>query len=483
MTVVNDYTALLSGFTQHPGHAAGGPIFVTYAFYEAGEVPPTWEYEPYPNDGYFSFSATQRTAFRLAASRMEDVAGVRFVEVDDPADAAIRVMGTDGSAWGGWAAYPGGDGRLVIDNSGNFGPGTYAFETMLHELGHAVGLKHPFDGDPVLVATFDDHDHTLMSYTSNGINDTRYAPFDAQALTYLYGAEAAVPAGWRYTYLEAADRLEVRGTPGADLLFGLARGSELHGLGGDDGFRASAGHDRLYGGAGDDSVDGSLGQDLLYGGADNDLFVLGQGDGTVYGGSGADRIELTLAMTLALGVASPAGWAAFAVETVALLAGGSVTGDRFANTLAGGRARDTLAGGDGDDSLAGDRAADRLDGDTGDDTLAGGDHDDVLDGGTGADRLDGGTGRDLLLSLDGGDILWGGTGADEFRLSRGAASLHVVKDFEDGSDTIGGFAKGLSFGQLTLRDTAIGVMVERGTAAIHLHGLSAAGIDAGDFLF
>ena len=43
--------------------------------------------------------------------------------------------------------------------------------TFLHEIGHNIGFKHPFDGDYVLSAADDDFGHTVMSYTSGESRD------------------------------------------------------------------------------------------------------------------------------------------------------------------------------------------------------------------------------------------------------------------------------------------------------------------------
>src|SRR5690606_29123804 len=114
------------------------------------------EYEPYNNDGYSAFSSVQRANFKKALNKMEQTAGIKFIEVDDPGNAMIKVMKTSGSAYGGWADYGSAkanyslNGYLVIDGASTFAPGTVDFETILHELGHTAGLKHPFEGGKTL---------------------------------------------------------------------------------------------------------------------------------------------------------------------------------------------------------------------------------------------------------------------------------------------------------------------------------------------
>ena len=54
----------------------------------------------------------------------------------------------------------------------------------LHEIGHALGLKHPFSGSPVLLPNLDNALHTVMSY--NGYEPT-LGFFDKQAIAAIYG--------------------------------------------------------------------------------------------------------------------------------------------------------------------------------------------------------------------------------------------------------------------------------------------------------
>ncbi len=83
----------------------------------------------------------------------------------------------------------------------------------------------------------------------------------------------------------------LKGTDGADSIFGLGGNDKLEGLGGNDHLSGGAGNDHLLGGAGDDTVNGTndltLGRfevDTLTGGAGRDRFILTNNDTSYYFG-------------------------------------------------------------------------------------------------------------------------------------------------------------------------------------------------------
>jgi len=266
MAVVSDYTAIISGYNWNSMTGAeSAPVFITYAFLENNEVPSLADYQPYTNDGYTAFDATQRTSFKQALAEFEAVAGIKFVEVDDPSYASISVMNTSGSDWGGWASYGyssdsySSNGRLVIDGTGTYASGTGWFEVILHEIGHSMGLKHPFDGDPTLTSSLDNDNYTLMSYTSNGTNDTSLATLDIDALQAMYGPMSGINGLWSWSWSDITEQFLLAGAGTNDKLIGIDAPSTINGLGGND---------SIWGRDANDTLNGGDGDDVLYGGTE-----------------------------------------------------------------------------------------------------------------------------------------------------------------------------------------------------------------------
>jgi len=134
------------------------------------------------------------------------VSDLKFVKVDNSATADINIQFVQGIT-GGNTVYNNDDTQVTIQfqpltNAGfDIGDATNGnADNLLHELGHAVGLKHPFDGSGALggnkitlPSNLDNTDYTLMSYTHSSdksISDGLYSPGDISALQDLYGAPA-----------------------------------------------------------------------------------------------------------------------------------------------------------------------------------------------------------------------------------------------------------------------------------------------------
>lgn len=84
------------------------------------------------------------------------------------------------------------------NNSFQSGPGSHGFTALIHEIGHALGLKHPFDTDGsriTLPRAEDNPDNTVMTYTFVGSEPATLMPYDVLALQYFYGANVTTRTG------------------------------------------------------------------------------------------------------------------------------------------------------------------------------------------------------------------------------------------------------------------------------------------------
>ncbi|GGZ09162.1 DUF4214 domain-containing protein [Pseudoduganella plicata] len=243
-----------------------------------------------------AFTANQKHYTREALDYLTEVTGIEFVESFSPSSAQISfvnatIVDPDVAAECRWESsyrYNPYDytitsysAKAIIYLDDVFGtpntdltPGGYGYQTLLHEMGHMLGLKHPFSGDIVLSDDVDDTSYTLMSYTSDGYMHTEYSPYDLAALHYLYGVD-----GLRGEMgVNSAGGVWLEGDDGDNVLTGGVRTDVLIGGWGDDVLTGLAGDDLLSGGGGDDVIDGGAGFDtVIYAGDRSDYDIVRNG--------------------------------------------------------------------------------------------------------------------------------------------------------------------------------------------------------------
>ncbi|MGH2412844.1 MAG: Calx-beta domain-containing protein [Microcystaceae cyanobacterium] len=83
------------------------------------------------------------------------------------------------------SSYDVSDGTNGFQNS----PGKHGYMSLIHEIGHTLGLKHPQDSSPTLPAAEDNTTNTVMTYNFTGASAGTLMPYDIKALQYLYGAK------------------------------------------------------------------------------------------------------------------------------------------------------------------------------------------------------------------------------------------------------------------------------------------------------
>ncbi|MBP1804885.1 M10 family metallopeptidase [Rubellimicrobium aerolatum] len=251
-------------------------------------------------------------------------------------------------------------------------PGTYGFQTYLHEIGHALGLGHM--GLYAGGATYDNanfaNDSWQMSVMSYLDQNENRSPAVKADKAYVVGPMMADIAAIQDLY----------GTPSG----GVTAGATRYGQGSDLGTYL------------DSVFAGGLTYALtLYDEGGRDLIDFSDDTRAQAVNLAGGKFSSVYGKTGNLGIATTT-----VIEDYRAGSGADVvTGNKARNVIDGGAGDDRLSGGDGNDRLRGGEGDDRLRGGKGNDRLDGGAGDDRLSGGGGADSFAFGVGRDTVLDF------------------------------------------------------------------------------------
>ena len=213
--------------------------------------------------GQEAFTLAQQNSVRIAFDDLKELTGIEFVETSDGTAAQIHLCNVNIAAsntvglcsWNGGYTYNqstnevikyDADAWVYLDNAEwrarnrDLTPGTEGYETLLHELGHALGLKHPFEGSVVLPTAQDNANNTLMTYTDHPVNHTEFSQYDVAALNWIYGGDGL---GGALGFNSPADAVYLSGTSSAETLVGTAFNDTLQGNGGNDVINGGSGND------------------------------------------------------------------------------------------------------------------------------------------------------------------------------------------------------------------------------------------------
>jgi Ca2+-binding RTX toxin-like protein len=457
------------------GNSLGTPVSLTYSFPQAGADWLNNYYDQEPFRGFQAFDSAQQNAARAALDLWSHVANVTFTEISENTNPGTEDVGdlrfgnsgaVTNSPSAAWGYLPYEDGSNMWPENGdvwfdhNYSPnlelgrGQFGYSTMIHEIGHALGLDHPFAdvaGELALPAAQNNQRYTIMAYNlysgaSPGFE--AYGPmlYDIAAIQYLYGANMTWHAGDDvYQFFPSAEYLECIWDAGGHDTIDLSWQSRNQVVNLNAGTFSSIGVknngqtgngnvaiafkveiEDAIGGSGHDKITGNTLANKLDGGSGNDTIVAGVGNDTLDGGLGVDSMNGEAGNDLyRVNVATDK-----VIELLTQAAGGGVdtveSEVTYSLTLLANVENVTLLGN-----------ALNATGNAQVNTLIGNAAGNILDGKAGADVLKGGAGNDVYVIDNAGDVVNEQGNADSHDELRSATVRFAatVADIEDYSYT------------------------------------------------
>ncbi len=485
---------------------------LSYAFFDRDDIADGYEIFgldlEFEDPGFIvgSFTEYMKEAYRQAFQMIEDLTELEFVEVTitDPRDAQLffdnninislfakniggHVLGAAFEPTGipGFGFnMPGFDSRFWQTVSGDieldildrppedFAPGGIMFTTILHELGHSLGLVHPqnyadtknfysyFEMTPqILVDSYAEFDfshrnmgiptneflrgnnsdnerNTVMSYVEYQDLPQTYQVIDISALQYIYGANYATNIGNDIYIFDdsiglATDIWDAGGidtfdgsTSIKDLMIDLTPGALSFVIDTNETFNIASTQYGIAMGTKIENAFGGFGDDILVGNAEINILDGGTGNNTLsyYRSYESVLIDLsTLFVDGGHGIGD-------IISNFSNIRGSNfndvILGDNQDNIIEGGAGIDVLDGAAGSNTVSYENAFTSVIVDLANSTSSEGDflfnfnhilgsrYDDTLIGNAEDNNINGGDGDDILIGGLGIDILDGGTGLD-----------------------------------------------------------------------
>jgi serralysin len=322
------------------GRTRGQGIAFTYSFRESLTYTPA-------NDAGASFSkcsSAEMDAIQQALSLFSDLCNISFINIktggySNSGQFIFANYNKPGAAEGAFSYFPYSDekaGDIWLNtsyiNTDKIIPNTYSWGTVVHELGHALGLSHlgnynadgrslSYEKDALFQE--DSRQYSMLSYWSEastgasaGGSVRSFTPlvFDIYQLQLLYGANLSArsentnygfsnTADSKYAFSNTSipfyciwdgggnDALDASGYSQSQTI-SLEEGSFSNIGGGISNISIALGAiiENAFGGSGNDILNGNTSNNMLSGGAGNDILDGAEGEDTLLGGAGSDSL-------------------------------------------------------------------------------------------------------------------------------------------------------------------------------------------------
>ena len=292
----------------------------------------------YDKNGFAVMSATQQTAVKKALDYISTLIDVKFTLATTAGQGDINFGQNNQSGSAGYANPPyqgGGNPSYLMlasnaSSNSDFSVGSYGWETLIHEIGHTLGLKHPGNYNaggggtpaPYLPAETDTRRYTVMSYNNptdstnvtakavtggtsyswTSINPQSFMLYDIAALQYLYGSNevaayqtmtfAADYKGMQTIWAPAGGKIDASAMSLSNIIDLRAGYFSSIGIQGPSNLPSSIATYQTYTGMNNVAIAyGSAINDAV-GGSGNDAFYVNAGNDNIDGGAGTDVVYL-----------------------------------------------------------------------------------------------------------------------------------------------------------------------------------------------
>ena len=268
--------------------------------------------------GYTALSSIQQENAVKVLTHLEGIIDVNIEETDDASQYnTISIALNNQENSGGYARNPGTNfvaSDIWLNNksyNSTLAEGTFGSSTIVHELGHALGLKHPFSDPtpsgsvataPYLEGDEDHGQYSMMSYTRTSAEYKHtYSPLDIAALQYLYGTSKTARTENDTYVVNSNDTNIIWDGNGTDTIDAstINQGATIylspgyHGFVGPtkDEYITAAGQITVNFGTVIENLNGSNFADKLYGNTAANNIIGNSGNDTIEGSVGDDTID------------------------------------------------------------------------------------------------------------------------------------------------------------------------------------------------